>query len=314
MSDAGELSAQQVELLRRTVCRGGTDDEVQLFVATAQRLRLDPFARHIFAVRRWDRDAQREVMQAQVSIDGFRAVADSTGKYAGQTHPQWCGADGEWRLVWLGDDPPAAARVGVHRIGFVEPLYRVARYESYVQLTRDKKTSQMRANAMWAKMPEVMLAKCAEALALRSAFPHELSGVYTPDEMGQADTPHPLDERHDEPTPTPAKPAQQAAAPAGRAVRFSMKWSDEWGGKPVRDAGPEEVGRYIVALEAVLSDDTKSASHEKVAKHLEEVRSVYEGALEEEARKARDAKVAEGLEKMFAEPAADSGNAAWGIE
>jgi hypothetical protein len=66
----------------------------------------------------------------------------------------------------------------VYREGFSAPLVRVALYKSYVQLNKEKKP-----NAMWAKYPEVMLAKCAESLALRSAFPNELSGVYTSEEM-----------------------------------------------------------------------------------------------------------------------------------
>ncbi len=183
MTTRGELTNEQVQLVKNTIAKGASDSELKLFIATANRMRLDPFARQIFLVKRWDSQVNGYVATPQVSIDGFRLVAERTGGYRGQTAPEWCGKDGKWVDVWLQDEPPAAARVGVHREGFAEPLVRVALYKSYVQVAKGKNGAPDRPNAMWAKFPEVMLAKCAESLALRSAFPNELSGVYTDSEL-----------------------------------------------------------------------------------------------------------------------------------
>lgn len=164
----GNYSEDQVALIKRTIAVGATNDELSLFVAQCRRTGLDPFARQIYAIRIGGR------MTIQVSIDGFRLIAERSGKYAGQVGPFFT-KDGEaWTDCWLGKDHPAAAKIGVLRSDFKEPLYAVARWESYAR------------QGMWKTMPEVMLAKVAEALALRRAFPAELSGLYTGEEMQQA--------------------------------------------------------------------------------------------------------------------------------
>jgi hypothetical protein len=99
----------------------------------------------------------------------LRLIADRTGKYKGQSGPYWCGPDGQWVDVWLAKEPPAAARVGVLRA--ISPVRCGASPGSTATLS----APAGELTRFWKLMPDIMLAKAAESLALRKAFPLELS-------------------------------------------------------------------------------------------------------------------------------------------
>lgn len=176
---------RRLELIKsRYFVDGASDAEFEQFMVQASRRGLDPTRKHIYAVERYDSQKKMKVISYQVSIDGLRLIAERSGKYQGQTLPQWCGQDGQWREVWLDDDPPAAAKVGVYIAGVREPLYAIALYKTFVQRTREGNPTKF-----WKDMPEHMLAKVAESQALRKAFPEQAGGLFTTEEMHQADNP-----------------------------------------------------------------------------------------------------------------------------
>jgi phage recombination protein Bet len=163
---------KQLAALKQLGLTNVSNGDLAVFLHYAQRTGLDPFARQLYMIERGGK------FTIQSSIDGLRIVAQRSGEYAGQVGPYWCGEDGIWTDIWLEKTPPLAAKVGVLRKGFIEPLWAVAKFDGY------------NANSpIWKKMPDLMIAKCAEALALRKAFPNDLSGIYTAEEMEQAGSP-----------------------------------------------------------------------------------------------------------------------------
>lgn len=158
---------EQTQLIATTIAPGCSSDELRLFAYACQRTGLDPFSKQIYAIKRGGK------MTIQAGIDGLRAIAERTGELDG-SHTEWCGDDGQWSDVWISAKPPAAAKTTIWRKGSSHPFTGVARFADYNA-----------GQGLWSKMPAAMIAKCSEALALRKAFPANLSGVYSTDEMEQ---------------------------------------------------------------------------------------------------------------------------------
>jgi len=245
---------EQKQLIASTIAPGCSADELKLFAMVCQRTGLDPFSKQIYAIKR--KSKQRDgsykwLMTVQASIDGLRSIAERTGQLDG-SESFWCGEDGQWQDVWLSSKPPAAAKTIIHRRGSQHPFVGVARFADYNA-----------GQGLWSKMPATMIAKCSEALALRKAFPADLSGVYSGEELDQSDG------AQVQPVTVSAEPAEpsQPALPAAAADDGTVAVSGvmKSGMKAIRGASTlqqlEAVGQRLVARHKAgdLTDDEQQA-------------------------------------------------------
>lgn len=274
------ISTEKYNLVRDQICRGASPAELELFITNCNRTGLDPFQKQCWAVKRWDASLGREVMAFQTGVDGFRVIANRSEKYAGQLGPYWCGDDGDWKDVWLSSNSPVAAKVGILRSDFKEPLWAVARFSSYAAKKKDGSLT-----TFWVKMPDLMLAKVAECLALRKAFPQDLSGIYAQEEMQQADD-KPVTQVEIE-KPIEAKQIMQPEPPKeiiveevpeqlftkeevadinkkitspripNEAKGLSILVGGKYNGKQLKEINKKELYKYIVDCEKYAKDNQK---------------------------------------------------------
>jgi phage recombination protein Bet len=180
MNDGLNFSASELELIRQKNFKL-TQVELDAFIGACKRYQLNPLANQIYARLQEKTERNPRAVTYTCGIDGYRLIADRTGAYAGNDDP-----------VYDSEENPQKATVTVYKMveGQRCAFTSSARWSQYYPGDRQ--------GFMWKKMPHLMLGKCAEALAIRKAFPAELSGLYTNEEMHQADA---------EPKPEPEKPA-----------------------------------------------------------------------------------------------------------
>lgn len=167
-----DFTTEQRAMISDTFANGASDSEFAVLMEIARARRLNPLLKQIHFVKRWDSQKRRDVWSAQAAIDGLRAIAQRTGLYGGQDEAEFVVENG--RII--------ACKVRVYRKDWMRPSVGVAYWDEYVQTTRDGAPTRF-----WQTMPHNQLAKCAEALALRKAFPEDMSGIYVDAEMDQAD-------------------------------------------------------------------------------------------------------------------------------
>lgn len=161
----------RLQVIKSVLAPDLNDQELQLFAIVAERSRLDPFAKQIYAIKRGGR------VTFQTGIDGFRSSAEETGEYRGSDEPEY------GPTIATPIPHPEWARVVVHREfsnGKTLAQPATAYWDEFYPGSGEN-------GAMYRKMPRNQLAKCAEASAFRKAFPKRFSDVYTPEEMAQAD-------------------------------------------------------------------------------------------------------------------------------
>lgn len=161
------------EMVKAKLMRGASDIDIDYNLEIAQQRNLNPLLNQIYFVSRKDRDNSVS-WTSQVSIEGLRAIAQRTGLYAGYGKPEF---------RYDGNDKLILAEIHIHRRDWPSPAYGFAYWEEYVQRVRNYKTGQEEVAKFWSRMPHVMLAKVAESVALRHAFPEAMSGLYIPEEM-----------------------------------------------------------------------------------------------------------------------------------
>jgi phage recombination protein Bet len=170
-----DFNPEQVNLIKSQVARGASDDELNLFLHQCRRSGLDPLARQIYFMKRKIGNEYR--MTVQTSIDGFRVIAERSGNYAGQDEP----------IFIMENDKVIGAKIPVYKFRG-QTRYLAAVGVAYMEEYMPSPGQDF----MWKKMPRTMISKVAEALALRKAYPMDLSGLYTDDEMEQANVNTPI--------------------------------------------------------------------------------------------------------------------------
>jgi phage recombination protein Bet len=169
-----QFTPEQSQIIRDMCANGASESEFAFLMEIAKARGLNPLLKQIHFVKRWDGQKKRDVWAAQVGIDGFRSIANKTGYYDGQDEPEYGPLNDKGFPQW--------AKVRVWRKGVSRPFVGLAYWAEFVQTKSDGHPTRF-----WQEMPLNQLAKCAESLGLRKAFPEELGGLYSPEEMGQAE-------------------------------------------------------------------------------------------------------------------------------
>lgn len=254
----------QIAALQQMGVQDASQGDLAVFFHEVQRTGLDPFARQIYMIgRRTKVDGQCVTKYTiQTGIDGFRLIArraaDRSHEAFGEPVTAWCGADAVWREAWLdAKHPPLAAKVVVQRgQGTFTGVATLEEYQGTRKVKDQDGSWRTEPTSMWKSKPAIMLAKCAEALALRKAFPQDLSGLYGDDEIQGSD---------------PKEDQQQADQPVQAEVMASKEQQEQVAAL-MRQGGVGTARQAQIAFQALVGKPIslpEQMTHEEAAMLLE---------------------------------------------
>lgn len=195
MSPSATLSSNQLSLIRRTIAADCNDGEFDLFMAAARSAGLDPFRKQISPLVFNKNKPEKRRMSIITTIDGLRVIASRSGRYRpDEDEPELTFDEAEKGPT----NPLGLVKAKVRVYINDKPVTGVAYWTEFAPITdewgEDEQTGRRKPTGKktldtggnWGRMPRVMLAKCAEAQALRKAFPEDTSGLYEAAELDQA--------------------------------------------------------------------------------------------------------------------------------
>lgn len=160
MAEKNIITKEDEALLLNTVAKGATPAEFQMFLEFCRSTGLNPYKREIWFIK------TSQGVQMMTGINGFLSIANA--------HPQY---DGMQVSIQEGDDGKLiSATAVVWRKDRKYPSTATVYFNEYFKPSKY-------GNGLWEKMPRMMLQKVAKSVALREAFPQELNGMYTVEEM-----------------------------------------------------------------------------------------------------------------------------------
>lgn len=196
----GHFNDSQLRLLKRTIAKDTNDDEFNLFVEICRNTRLDPFRRQIMCmVFNKDNPAKRQ-MAIVTGIDGMRRIAQRARNYRPASEPPSYQIDADLKDT-LNPHGIIACNVTVHcqdNKGEWYPVMGEAYWDEFApvedvwayndQAGGRRPTGEQKLKENWRRMPRLMIAKCAEAQALRRGWPDDLSAIYEEAEFERQQT------------------------------------------------------------------------------------------------------------------------------
>lgn len=193
-------SGRDLDLIRETVAKGTNNAEFELFIQMCKEKKLSPVKRQIYPIIFNADKPEKRQLTIVTGIDGYRAIADRTGEYMPDENPAVILYDDNA----VSDTNPkgivcATVTIKKWRKDGWHPVRAIAYWDEYVPVREKWETNELTGKkepmgnywpldktSFWYKMPHVMISKCAEALAIRKAFPEAVAGVLTEEEMEQA--------------------------------------------------------------------------------------------------------------------------------